>query len=83
MQVNSPFKDPFSKNVHGSNINGPPNGNGVIMDYQDKNVRGNPVYQYSFFNIENPGNYGKAMMEHMKVFLKGARGLVFLLTLLC
>lgn len=76
MQVNSYFKDPFSKNVHGSNLNWPPNSGGVIMDYQDKNVRGNPVYQDSLFNIESNGNYGKAIMEHATDTPKRGQGFI-------
>ncbi|KAL8118394.1 protein JOKA2-like isoform X2 [Apium graveolens] len=65
IQVNSSFKDPFSKTVHGSILKWPPISGGVITDYQDNNVRGNPVYQDSLFNIENYGNYGKTIMEQM------------------
>lgn len=64
IQVNSSFKDPLSENVHGFNLNWPPVSGGVIMDYQDKNARGNPIYQDGLFKFENYGNYGKAIMEH-------------------
>ncbi|KAK1363163.1 Next to BRCA1 protein 1 [Heracleum sosnowskyi] len=74
IQVNSSLKDPLNENVHGFNLNWPPFSGGVIMDYQDKNVSGNPVNQDSLFDIENFGNDGKAIMERLDNTPKRGQG---------
>ncbi|KAK1363161.1 Ubiquitin-associated (UBA)/TS-N domain-containing protein [Heracleum sosnowskyi] len=74
IQVNSSLKDPLNENVHGFNLNWPPFSGGFIMDYQDKHVRGNPVYQDGLFDIENNGNDGKAIMERLDNTPKRGQG---------